>query len=69
MASRYYVNSNAQANGDHEVHKTGCNYMPEAKNSEFLGMFDSCAPAVREARKLYKQSNGCFYCSRACHTS
>jgi len=31
MAS-YYVNKNAQSNGDHEVHKDGCTFMPEAEN-------------------------------------
>jgi hypothetical protein len=27
--AKYYVNKNKQSNGDHEVHKEGCNYMPE----------------------------------------
>lgn len=26
--ARYYVNNNAQANGDHEVHELGCTFMP-----------------------------------------
>ncbi len=67
--SRYYVNKNAQANGDHEVHTTGCSYMPKAENRTYLGDFTSCQPAVREAKKTYTKSNGCFYCSRPCHTS
>ena len=66
MAS-YYVNHNAQSNGDHEVHTTGCNFMPSSK--KYLGDFDSCKPAVVEAKKTYKQSNGCYFCCRACHTS
>jgi len=28
----YYVNTNAQANGDHEVHKEGCTKMPLISN-------------------------------------
>ena len=28
MAS-YYVNNNAQSNGDHEVHTTGCSWLPK----------------------------------------
>ncbi len=28
----YYVNKNAQTNGDHEVHKNPCSYMPETVN-------------------------------------
>ncbi|WP_081811338.1 hypothetical protein [Hyphomonas beringensis] len=67
--SRYYVNMNSQSNGDHEVHKYGCSYMPREENRIYLGNFDSCAPAVREAKKTYSQSNGCYYCAYACHTS
>ena len=67
--ARYYVNKNAQPNGDHEVHREGCAWMPEEQNRIYLGQFDSCHGAVREARKHYSQVNGCFYCSNACHTS
>lgn len=66
--ARYYVNMNAQANGDHEVHVSSCSFLPEEKNRIYLGDFDTCSPAVREAKKHYRQSNGCYYCSNACHT-
>jgi hypothetical protein len=29
----YYVNNNAQSNGDHEVHKEGCSWMPSNKKT------------------------------------
>lgn len=64
----YYVNQNAQDNGDHEVHTTGCSHMPEPENRTYLGDFASCSPAVTEAKKTYTQSNGCYYCSNDCHT-
>ena len=64
----YYVNKNAQANGDHEVHKERCEYMPHPGNRIYLGDFSNCSDAVVEARNHYQQVNGCFYCSRACHT-
>ncbi len=67
--SKYYVNKNAQDNGDHEVHTNGCNWMPDPENRIYLGDFTSCEPAVAEAkREHYSQSNGCYYCSRPCHT-
>jgi hypothetical protein len=66
---RYFVNKNAQANGDHEVHVPTCAYLPSPGNLQDLGEFDSCFPAVREAKKYYSKSNGCYYCSRPCHTS
>ena len=67
--ARYYVNKSAQSNGDHEVHKQGCSWMPEEGNRVYLGDFATCRSAVTEAKKRYPQSNGCFYCSRECHTS
>lgn len=66
---KYYVNSNAQDNGDHEVHKEICNRLPKAENRIYLGDYQLCAPAVEKAKLLYSQSNGCFYCSFECHTS
>jgi len=68
MAS-YYVNKNAQANGDHEVHTASCSYLPAAENRIYLGAFSSCRSAIIEARKHYTQVNGCYYCSTPCHTS
>ncbi len=67
--TRYYVNKNAQSNGDHEVHRPGCSFMPDAENRIYLGYFSSCHGAVREAKKHYPQSNGCYFCSNECHTS
>ena len=69
LMARYYVNKNSQTNGDHEVHTTGCSWLPDAANRIYLGDFASCGPAVREARKHYLQVNGCYYCSNACHTT
>lgn len=66
---RYYVNKKAQANGDHEVHTETCSFLPQAQNRTYLGTYASCRPAVAAAKKYYRQSNGCYYCARACHTS
>lgn len=69
VASKYYVNTEAQSNGDHEVHKSGCAWMPSEKNRDYLGEFDSCEGAVTEAKKSYPDTaNGCKHCSNACHT-
>lgn len=64
----YYVNKNAQSNGDHEVHVSGCSRMPAIENRTYLGDFSSCKPAVAEAKRYYSQSNGCYYCCNSCHT-
>ncbi|KQX13577.1 hypothetical protein [Flavobacterium sp. Root420] len=65
----YYVNKNAQSNGDHEVHTDDCKYLPIAANRKSLGEFSNCKPAVTEAKKTYSQSNGCKTCCEDCHTS
>ena len=64
----YFVNRNAQSNGDHEVHKTGCYWLTLITSPLNLGKFYGCASAVVEARKHYNQVNGCVHCSEACHT-
>lgn len=65
---RYYVNKNAQASGDHEVHELTCSFLPEEGNRIYLGDFAGCRAAVAAARKHYAQVNGCYFCSEPCHT-
>ncbi len=67
MAKKYYVNTRAQANGDHEVHEEGCRHFPGS--SKYLGEFYSCKGAVTEAKKTYATADGCKTCSPDCHTS
>ena len=64
----YYVTDIPQANGDHEVHTSRCSFLPNKANRTYLGNFASCASAVAAARRISTQCNGCYYCSRACHT-
>jgi len=66
--AKYYVNKNAQSNGDHEVHKLDCSFFPDTENRKYLGDFGNCKDAVKEAKKTYTQSNGCYYCCNECHT-
>ncbi|WP_125719972.1 hypothetical protein [Flavobacterium ustbae] len=65
----YYVNQNAQPNGDHEVHTESCIYLPSFLNRKYLGIFSNCKDAVAEAKKTYSKSNGCKTCCNECHTS
>jgi hypothetical protein len=67
--SEYIVNKRAQNNGDHEVHKTSCSVLPEIYNRLDLGFHNNCFEAVRKAKEIYQQSNGCKYCCNECHTS
>lgn len=67
--ARYFVNDNAQNNGDHEVHVSSCPYFSRIISKTYLGDFMSCRPAVAAAKRIYPQSNGCWTCSRPCHTN
>ncbi len=67
--AHYYVNANAQPNGDHEVHKDPCTFLPASQNRIYLGDLANCAAAVVVAKRSYPQSNGCRFCSLPCHTS
>ncbi len=68
--ANYCVNKNAQSNGDHEVHNldAGCSRLPDVSNRLSLGSHQNCSTAVQKAKQTYPKSNGCFYCSPACHT-
>ena len=65
---KYFVNDNAQSNGDHEVHQENCQYLPSTANRTYLGEYSNCKPAVKEAEKHYRQVNGCNTCCPDCHT-
>lgn len=65
----YYVNTNPQTNGDHEVHASACENVPNFLNRKFLGHFATCKEAVKEAMKTYRQSNCCKTCSDECYTT
>lgn len=65
----YYVNDNAQSNGDHEVHRDTCSYLVLIASKTPLGYFVNAIGAVAKAKTYYQQSNGCAYCSPEAHTS
>lgn len=66
---RYYVNRNAQSNGDYEVHTEHCASLPAAENLFPLGWFSNCAAAVKVAKAQFATANGCYHCARDCHTT
>ncbi|WP_088186144.1 hypothetical protein [Desulfosporosinus sp. FKA] len=66
---RFYVNKKSQTNGDHEVHRSTCSWLPDAENRLYLGDFNTSQEAVNEASKYNVQVNGCSYCCPETHTS
>ena len=70
----YIINTNAQPNGDNEVHVTprsSCTSprYPNPENQWHLGYHATCHEAVSKAKRLgYSRADGCYYCSYSCHT-
>ena len=67
MIRTYYVNSNAQSTGEHELHVPGCSFFP-TQNAVYLGVFENCTAAKKVARKIYSNVDGCYYCLNECHS-
>lgn len=67
MTDHYFVNNNAQPTGEHEVHKEGCTELKKVYSKTDLGYYSNCADAVKKARQIYSNVDGCYYCIPECH--
>ncbi len=61
------VKKTAQSNGYHEVHREDCSRLPKESDQKDLGYHNDCESAVKEAKKTYGKSDGCYYCSESCN--
>lgn len=68
MLKSYLVNIHPQENGDHEVHNEDCKLLPALGHRKYLGDYYDCEEAVKESKKYFSQSNGCYWCCKKCHT-
>lgn len=64
----YFINKNLEFNGENEIHKEGCSFMPEKENLEFLGSYDNANEAKIEAIIKGYNADGCYFCCREAHT-
>ena len=67
----YYLNANAQSgSNEHEIHVTGCGWMPIEKNKISLGSHANQQSALKKAKKDYPnwKINGCAYCCTEINT-
>ncbi|EJQ43708.1 hypothetical protein IEQ_05036 [Bacillus cereus BAG6X1-2] len=65
----YYFNKNTDGKGNHEVHTSDCDRLPNLENSILIGYFYNCQDAITSAKNAYpyKSFDGCFYCCNSCH--
>ena len=66
-ANSFCVVKIPDAYGDYAMHRTDCTYIPETVHCNGLGMFETCADALTEARKHFIKVNACRYCTPECH--
>ncbi|RKQ13531.1 hypothetical protein D8M05_15665 [Oceanobacillus bengalensis] len=69
MYNDYYYNKNTDKNGNHEVHKDSCSYLPKSQNRVYIGYKNDCSSAIQKAKNDTGKSNfdGCYHCSNSCH--
>lgn len=63
----FYINKKSDSVIEHEMHTEYCNYLPKGENRKYFGTFHNCQFAMIEAKKIYNNINGCFYCCNLCH--
>jgi len=67
--AEFYIEINAQPNGDHVVHRSDCSMLPAKDGISYLGSISTCTSAVKKAAERFKQVNGCPQCASTCHTT
>ncbi|MDP4202753.1 MAG: hypothetical protein Q8861_08665 [Bacteroidota bacterium] len=58
----YYVNQKSLLTGEHEVHRSDCEHLPNIKSLYCLGSLDSAEEAILEAEKYFVKVKGCEFC-------
>lgn len=67
--TKYYVNNDQTKNPGfhHEVHTEEHAKELGIYNKTYLGYFNSCAGAVKEAKTIFSDADGCVICCSECH--
>jgi hypothetical protein len=60
--AEFYVEINAQSNGEHLVHKLGCSFLPAKEAIKYVGSISNFDSALKQAKETYRQVNGCSHC-------
>lgn len=65
----YYVNNLQTSNPGlhHEVHSSDCYLINTIKSKTYLGVFYSGIIAVAEAKRIYRDADGCKHCCPEAH--
>ena len=58
----YRIHTTKMASGDHEVHMDNCVWCPSDDQLQDVGDFENSDKAMKSAKKLYPDANGCHHC-------
>ena len=67
--AEFYIETNAQPNGDHIVHNAACSLLPAKDSIRYLGSIASATSAMKRAAESFKHVNGCPQCTTASHSA
>ena len=68
--AEFYVEINAQSNGDHMVHTSDCSLLLSKETVHYLGSISNTKSAVKKATEvLRQQASGCSHCTAAYQTT
>lgn len=65
----YYIETTADSNGEHLVHLSECDKVPNFLSRRLLGYFNSYEEALKKANTAYPKPNGCPECLSACRST
>jgi hypothetical protein len=63
----YYVETQAEENGRHKIHTSGCPYLPGISRRLQLGDHATCHSAIRATHRHFEEVDGCLSCAPECH--
>ncbi|MFO7448073.1 MAG: hypothetical protein R6W90_17050 [Ignavibacteriaceae bacterium] len=58
----YYLSKEPSNDGEHIIHKSGCNNLPDVENRIYMGYLSNDSEALDEAKEYYPAVNGCCKC-------
>ncbi|MEB2775167.1 hypothetical protein SYJ56_07600 [Algoriphagus sp. D3-2-R+10] len=61
----FYLSSNPNDNGLHEVHDRECEHIPNPYDRDYLGPFNTGKEALRKALTIKKKVELCEYCCKS----
>ncbi len=60
---KYYIKTQPLENGDYEIHREDCLFIPLFFMRKEVGDYSNPKEALEKAQEMYKKVNGCQFCT------